>query len=412
MPPSVRGYDPDAPEPGDGGWDVDDWHHGGGAGADGSGSGEGDGVPDGVWVDPFDDLHGEESWVDPVDDIAMDTPAARADWAYGAAVDTATPTEVLRRVATDLASWDVEALMAEAAIMSGGFDEQPRDPAPADRPEVVVLRSLLRHPNRPEELADLLVGGWLEDPTVRSVWPAIIALADDGPLDDDLLVTAVTEAADAARHDPPPAWTFVLTAVAAVRPGGGAALDLLTMVPFPHDDPTRLWPDAEQVAKGLPGGVRSRAKAGAETLGWDGRRYPDLPEAVAEEVLRLDKQARRASFADKLELCPHGPVVVTPSAISLPATTRGDKPYVARIVGSHPVFRLKRDWPDREDGKDGTAWMWAGAEVLEARGLGCDACRDEPDRGKRYFVSTGEEVAPVRLRTLQRVLDQLAEQRA
>ena len=48
--------------------------------------------------------------------------------------------------------------------------------------------------------------------------------------------------------------------------------------------------------------------------------------------------------------------------------------------------------------------------MLEARGLGCDRCRDEPDRDKRYFVTTGDQVAMLRLRTLQRVLDALDEQ--
>ncbi len=400
MAPAVRGYDPDAPDPAAGGWDVDggdDWSRGD--------NGE---VPDGVWVDPFEDLHGEETWVDPIDDPALETPAARADWAYGRAVDPTTPAPVLREVAADLVQWDVDALLAEAAIM-GDVDGRP-DPPPSERPDVVVLRSMLRHPNRPDDLASVLVGGWLEDTAERSVWAALIGLAHDGELDDDLLVTAVAEACDAARSDAPPDWALAATAVAAARPGGGAALDLLAMAPFPHDDPTRLWPDAEKACKGMPGGVRARAKAGAEALGWDGTRHPGLVDAVVAEVHRLDKQARRASFADKLTLCPHGPVVVTPGAVSLPAETRGEKPYVARIVGSHPVFKLKRDWPDRDDGRDGTAWMWAGPEVLEARGLGCDGCRDEPDRNKRYFVSTGQEVAPLRLRTLQRVLDDLTEQ--
>ena len=142
-------------------------------------------------------------------------------------------------------------------------------------------------------------------------------------------------------------------------------------------------------------------------MGWDGRRHAGLVDAVVAEVHRLDRQARRASFADAIEVCSHGPVQVTPSAITLPATARGPKPYVARIVGSHPVFRLKRDWPDRDDGRDGTAWTWPGPDVLEARDLGCEACRADPDRGKRYFVSTGELVAPLRLQTLQRVLDGL-----
>lgn len=387
MSPAVRGFDPDADHAvGDAAEPVD------------------------VWVDPFEeDGFGEEAWVDPVDDVDLATPAARADRAYGRAVDPATPTELLREVARDLGAWDVDGLLAEAAIMQGGGLEVP-EPTPADRPDVLVVRSLLRHPNRPDDLCDLLVGGWLEDPADRDPWVAMIGLAHDGELDDDLLVTAVTEASDAARvPGQPPGWALVLTAVAAARPGGGAALDLLAMVPFPVDDPARLWPDAEGLAKGLPGGVRARARAGAEALGWDGRRLPDLAAAVAEEVHRLDKQGRRASFADQHVLCPHGPVVVTPSAISLPATAQGAKPYVARIVGSHPVFRLKRDWPDRDDGATGTAWTWAGAEVLEARGLGCDGCRNEPDKDKRYFVSTGEQVAMLRLRTLQRVLDALTE---
>lgn len=403
---AVRGFDPDAPDDtvGGDGWDVPAWSDG----ARPERHGPGTEAPDGGWVDPFDELHGEtDTWVDPIDDPAMDTPAARADRAYGAAVDPASPTEVLRRAAADLAAWDVDALLAEAAIMAD-VDARP-DPPPSERPDVQVLRSLLRHPNRPADLADVLLAGWLEDPGTRSPWPPVVALAQDGEVDDDLLVTAVTEALDAARSDLPPDWSLVLTAVAAARPGGGAALDLLAMVPFPHDDPTRLWPDAERAAKGLPGGVRARAKAGAEALGWDGRRHPGLVQAVVAEVHRLDQQARRSSFADHIEVCPHGPVTVTPSAVSLPATTRGERPYVARIVGSHPVFRLKRDWPDRDDGPTGTAWTWAGAEVLEARGLGCDACRAEPDKGKRYLVSTGDQVAPLRLRTLQRVLDQLDE---
>ena len=390
MPPPARSYDPD---------DDHAWSEGGA-------------VPTDVWVDPFDEVHAaEEGWVDPVEDPALQTPAARADWAFGRAIDPTTPVEVLREVARDLCAWDVEGLLAEAAIMQG-VEDRP-DPTPADRPDVQVLRSLLRHPNRPDDLASLLVGGWLQDPGARDPWPALVGLAHEGELDDDLLVTAVSEASDAARTPgPPPDWSLLVTAVAAARPGGGAALDLLAMVPFPVEDPVRLWPDAAQAAKGLPGGVRQQAKAGAEALGWDGRRHPGLVDAVVAEVHRLDEQARRASFADRIEVCAHGPVVVTPSAISLPAAARGPKPYVARIVGSHPVFRLKRDWPDRDDGRAGTAWTWAGAEVLEARGLGCDACRDEPDRGKRYFVTTGELVAPLRLRTLQRVLDALDEQPA
>lgn len=399
MPPSVRSYDPDAefgPVGGDG---VDDWDTPAGARS----------VPDDVWVDPFDGEFGEEeAWADPVDDPALETPAARADWAFGRAVDPSTPAGVLREVATDLCAWDVEGLLAEAAIMQGA--EQQPDLTPGDRPDMQVLRSLLRHPNRPEDLGALLVGGWLAAPAERDPWPALVGLAQDDELDDDLLVTAVTEASDAARTPgPPPDWAVLLTAVAAVRPGGGAALDLLAMVPFPVDDPSRIWPDAEKAAKGLPGGVRTRAKAGAEALGWDGRRLPGLAAAVAEEVHRLDKQARRDSFADQHELCSHGPVIAAPGAITLPAATRGPKPYVARIVGSHPVFRLKRDWPERDDGKDGTAWTWAGPEVLEARGLGCDRCRDEPDRDKRYFVATGDMIAPLRLRTLQKVIDDLAE---
>ena len=385
MPPAVRSYDPD---------DDHAWS-------------EGDAVPADVWVDPFDGVEGEEEvWVDPVEDPALQTPAARADWAFGRAVDPSTPTEVLREVARDLCAWDVHGLLTEAAIMHGA-EERP-DPTPADRPDMQVLRSLLRHPNRPDDLAGLLVGGWLAEPGARDPWPGLVGLAHDGDLDDDLLVTAVTEAIDAARSsDAAPDWSLLVTAVAAARPGGGAALDLLAMVPFPVEDPARLWPDADAAAKGLPGGVRQRAKAGAEALGWDGRRHPALVDAVVAEVHRLDKQARRASFADSFELCPHGPVVITPSAVSLPSATRGPKPYVARIVGSHPVFRLKRDWPDRDDGRDGTAWTWVGPEVLEARGLGCDACRAEPDKGKRYFVTTGEQVAQLRLRTLQRVLDDL-----
>jgi hypothetical protein len=364
-------------------------------------------APDDVWTDPFEGELGEEdAWVDPVDDPALETPAARADWAFGRAVDPATPTAVLRDVASDLCAWDVDALLAEAAIMHGAEDVP--DPTPGDRPDMQVLRSLLRHPNRPDDLAALLVGGWLEEPGARDPWPGLVGLAHDGELDDDLVVTALTEASDAARAPgPPPDWSLLVTAVGAARPGAGAALDLLAMVPFPVPDPTRLWPDAEKAAKGLPGGVRARAKVGAEALGWDGRRHAGLVDAVVAEVHRLDEQARRASFADSFELCEHGPVVITPSAVSLPSSTRGSRPYVARIVGSHPVFRLKRDWPDRDDGRDGTAWTWAGPEVLEARGLGCDRCRDEPDKGKRYFVSTGDEVALLRLRTLQRVLDAL-----
>lgn len=397
---SVRSYDPDAPGGAVVGGAADGWDRP----DDGRDRGE---VPDGVWLDPFDDVAGESDvWVDPIDDPAMETPAARADRAYGLAVDPATPTGALRSVLEDLTQWDVDALLAEAAIMSD-IDGRP-DPPPAERPDVQVLRGLLRHPNRPEDLAALLVGGWLEDPGERSVWPALIGLAHDGELDDDLLVTAVTEACDAARSPQPPNWALLTTAVAAARPDGGAALDLLAMVPFPHDDPTRLWPDAEKAAKGMPGGVRSRAKAGAEALGWDGVRLPGLVDAVVAEVHRLDKQARRASFADKIELCPHGPVVMTPGVVTLPADTRGPKPYIARIVGSHPVFRLKRDWPDRDDGREGTAWTWSRPEVLEGRGLGCDRCRDEPDKGKRYFVTTDDQVAPLRLRTLQRVLDDIA----
>lgn len=406
MPPSVRSYDPDGEfgpvgHDGMGGHDgVDRWDAGDG----------GQPVPDDVWVDPFDgEFAEEEAWVDPVDDPALETPAARADWAFGRAVDPTTPAAVLRDVATDVCAWDVEGLLAEAAIMQGAEDMP--EPTPGDRPDMQVLRSLLRHPNCPEDLASLLVGGWLAAPAERDPWPALVGLAHDSELDDDLLVTAVTEASDAARTPgPPPDWSLLLTAVATARPGAGAALDLLTMVPFPVEDPTRLWPDAEKAAKGLPGGVRARAKAGAESLGWDGRRHKGLVDAVVAEVHRLDKQARRASFADSFQLCEHGPVVITPSAVSLPSETRGPKPYVARIVGSHPVFRLKRDWPDRDDGKAGTAWTWAGPEVLEARGLGCDRCRDEPDRDKRYFVTTGEQVAMLRLRTLQRVLDALDEQ--
>ena len=406
---SVRSYDPDAPEgaAGGAGWDDGRGWDPDRSGHDGRSPGA---VPDGVWIDPCDDVQAaHDVWVDPIDDPALATPAARADRAYGLVVDPTTPTDVLRQVVADLAAWDVDALLAEAAIMSD-VDGRP-DPPPSERPDVQVLRSLLRHPNRPEDLASLLVGGWLEDPHERSVWVALIGLASDGELHEDLLVTALTEACDAARSQQPPDWSLLVTAVAAARPGT-AALELLAMVPFPHDEPTRLWPDAESAAKGLPGGVRRRAKVGAEALGWDGTRLQGLVEAVVAEVHRLDEQARRASFADTVEVCPHGPVVVTPGVITLPASTRGPKPYVARIVGSHPVFRLKRDWPDRDDGRDGTAWTWGGPEVLEARGLGCDDCRDEPDRGKRYFVTTDDQVAPLRLRTLQRVLDDLTERRS
>lgn len=368
------------------------------------------GPPDGVWVDPFDDGV-DEDWVEPFDDLGDDSPTARADRAYAAAVDPATSAPTLRAVAEDLASWDVESLLAEAAVLAGGIDAD-HTPTTGDRPEVVVLRSLLRHPNRPEELADLLLRGWLVDVAVRSPWPAVVAAGTDLPVDPDLLVTAVSEACEAARTDEPPPWSLVLTAAAAARADGGAVHDLLALTGFPHDQPARLWPDADQAARGLPGGVRDRARDGAERLGWDGRRLPGLPAALAEAVHAADRRQRDSSFAATLELCAHGPVVVTTTGVTLPAAAAGPRPYVALIVGSHPVFRLKRDWPDRSGGATATAWSWSGPVVLETRGLGCDRCRRDRDRDKRYLLVAGDEVADVRLSQVQRVVEQLDERAA
>ncbi len=383
--PTVRSFDPDAP---DEGWsEHEEW----------------------VDPDPWGDEAGGDVWVEPMDDLVLDTLTARADWAFGRCVDTATPEEVLRTVAADIAAWDVEALMTETAIDTFvPMDGPPPEPVVSDRPEVVVLRSLLRHANRPEDLGTVLLQGWLEDTVERSPWTALIALAQPTPIDDDAVATAVTEALDACRGEQPPAWAMLLVAAAAARPTGPAH-DLLALVGFPQDQPERLWIDVEKQAKGFPGGVRDRARSGAESLGWDGRRHESLVETLVEELRRSDKRKRASSFAPEIIVCPHGPVVITPSAIGLPMTTRGEKPYVAKIVGSHPVFRLKRDWPDRNDEAGGTVWSWEGPVVLESRDLGCDGCRNDPDGGKRYILSTGEEVAPVRLRQLRAVLDRLDE---
>jgi hypothetical protein len=399
--PAVSGFDPDAPDP--------LWGPGDGSSVpphDDPGTGE---LPADVWVDPFADA-GPDEWVEPVDDLLDDTPTARADRAYGRAVDPATPAAALRAVADDLTAWDVEGLIAEAAVLAGAVDTGPV--ATAERPEVVVLRSLLRHPNRPADLADVLLRGWLQDPGARSPWPAVVASGLDGPLQEDLLVTAVTEALDAARSGEPPAWSLVLTAAAAARPDGAAVLDLLALVGFPHEQPVRLWTDAEAAAKGLPGGVRAQARTGAEALGWDGRRLLGLPGALARAVHDTDRRRRDSSFTATLELCPHGPVVLTPTSVALPSAAAGPRPYVALIVGSHPVFRLKRDWPDRSDGATGTVWSWDGPQLLESRGLGCGACRRDEDRGKRYLLSTGSEVADVPLSLVRRVIDVLDEESA
>lgn len=409
--PAVSSFDPDAPDPAwEGEWDVP------GRAGDGSSAprvrlgdeGRSAPVPDGVWIDPFEHDASADEWIEPFDDIGDDTPTARADRAYGAAVDPGTPTAVLRGVVEDIARWNVDALLAEAAIHAGDMGERDALPA-SERPEVVVLRALLRHPNRPEDLGDLLLRGWLEDPTARSPWAATVAMGTDDPIDPDLLVTAVTEACDAARPAEPPAWSLLLTAAAAARPDGDAVLDLLALVGFPHEQPVRLWPDAESAATGLPGGVRNQARTGAEALGWDGRRLPGLAAALAALVHERDRARRESSFAPTLELCPHGPVVVTPTSVTLPASARGAKPYVAVIVGSHPVFRLKRDWPDRSDAPGGTSWSWQGARVLESRGLGCDRCRQDRDRDKRYLLSTGTDVADVRLSLVERALTEAAE---
>jgi hypothetical protein len=385
---AVRGFDPDEEF----------------GGAPGEGA-----TPDDVWADPWDAVEGpEDAWVDPIDDgSALDTAAARADWAYGRAVDPATPTTVLERVVDDLVTWDVEALLAE---VHDGLGERP-DPTPADRPDVLVLRRLLQHANRPPDLAARLVSGWLDDP-VRPPWAALVALASDEPVPQDDLVTVVTEACDAARTDVVPDWALLATALAWGRADGGAVRDLLALVPFPHDQPAMLWTDALQSARGLPGGVRDRAGRAAEGLGWDGRRLSELPSAAATSLDAADRRARASSFAPELVLCEHGPVTITPTGVGLPDEARGEKPYVALIVGSHPVFRLKRDWPDRSDQGRGIVWSWQGARVLETRGLGCDACRDEPDRGKAYFVTDGERVGRLGLRRLQGIVETLDEQAA
>jgi|GEM_PF-5753812 len=378
-PPSVSSFDPDAPDPG--GWGVDE-----------------------VWTDPFDEVAGpQDVWVDPVDaEPALDTPAARADWAYGRAVDTATPTAVLESVVDDLSTWDVEALAAE---MHDGLGEVP-DPRPGDRPDVLVLRRLLAHPNRPHDVAARLVAGWLRD-TGRDPWLLLVGLASEGAVPDDDLVTVVTEACDAARVDAPPAWSMLATALAWARPDGDAVRDLLALVPFPLEQPARAWPDALKEAGGLPGGVKDAAGAAGEALGWDGRRLPGLPAEVVASLHEADRRARADSFADRIELCRHGPVAITPTGVSVPSHTRGEKAYVALLVGSHPVFRLKRDWPDRADEGGATGWSWAGARVLETRGLGCDACRDEPDRGKALFVTDGSHVARVRAARVAAVVERL-----
>lgn len=409
-PPSVSSFDPDAPDPG--GWGLDvEWAdgHPPARGEDGAADvAEHTGVvPDDVWVDPFDEVAGpEDAWVDPLDaEPALDTPAARADWAYGRAVEPATPTSVLERVVDDLSTWDVDALAAE---MHDGLGEAP-DPRPGDRPDVLVLRRLLSHPNRPDDLAARLVAGWLEDPA-RDPWLLLVALASDEPVPPDDLVTVVTEACDAARVDAPPAWSMLATALAWGRADGDAVRDLLALVPFPLDQPARAWPDALKEAGGLPGGVKATAGAAGEALGWDGRRLPGLPAAVVTSLQEADRRARADSFADQLELCRHGPVVLTPTGVSAPSHARGEKAYVALLVGSHPVFRLKRDWPDRSDQGGATGWSWTGAQVLETRGLGCDACREEPDRGKALFVTDGSHVARVRAARVQAVVERLEDE--
>ncbi|MFT4745016.1 MAG: hypothetical protein ACI9AD_000864 [Nitriliruptoraceae bacterium] len=405
--PTVSSFDPDAPDEGwagHEGWDM-------------TGAGEVDPSmhpgADGTWVDPdpFIDptwAGEEDTWAEPTDDMALDTPMARADWAYGAVVDQTSPSELLARVAADIAAWDVEGLMAEAAINAVPLDGPEPEPQMSDRPEVVVLRGMLRHPNAPDDLGSILLRGWLEDTVERSPWTALVAMAHGGPMDEDALATVVSEALDACRGEVVTPWAMLLVAAAAGRPEG-TTHDLIALMGFPQEQPERLWTDIEKHAKGFPGGVRTRARAGAEALGWDGTRHRDLVDELVTELRGIDKRQRRDSFADQITVCSHGPVVVTPGTIALPVTAQGDKPYVALIVGSHPVFRLKRDWPDRNDGAGGTSWSWDGPRVLESRDLGCVACRMDPDGGKRYFVSTGTHIAPVRLKVLRSVLDRLDE---